>query len=426
MIWFLIGLTFFLILIRIPVAFAIATPAFLYVLLDPGLSLTTLMQRMIGGVNSVTLLAVPVFILAGNLANAAGITDRLFDVAEAALGRIRGSLGYVNVVVSFIFSWMSGAAVADAAALGKLVVPNMVKRGYDERFSVGLTASSAMISPIMPPSVPAVVYGVAASVSIGGMFVAGIIPAMVLGVTLLAACYLYARRRPDLRSEPQGARAILRKGRAAFASLLTPVIILGGILSGLFTPTEAAAVASLYLFVLAVFYGKASRAMVVGVLRSTAQTSSAILLIVAAMGAFNFVLVREQVPEAVGVFIRDFTDSRIVFFILANLFLLLLGMFLEPLSAILLTAPILVPIAASYGIDPFHMGVVLIFNLLIGLITPPIGLVLYVMSSVKGIKVPEVVRGKLPFLIPLLIALLLITFIPEMSLYLPRRFGFVS
>jgi tripartite ATP-independent transporter DctM subunit len=412
-----------LILLRVPVAFALLIPGVGYILMTPGLSMVAALQRTVAGLDIFALLAVPLFIMAGNASNESGITDRLFTVAENLLGHIRGSLGYVNVAVSVLFSWMSGAAISDAAALGKLEVPAMVKRGYDESFAVGITAASTTIGPVMPPSIPAVIYAVTASVSVGGLFLAGVLPAALIAVSLCVSVYLYARKRPELRIERSSTDAIARSILAALLPLGAPVIIIGGILGGYFTPTEAAGVAVAYMVLLGVVYGALRPAGVYRMLESTAEATGSVMLIVASASLFGFVLAMEQAPQVVASALLSFTDNPILFLALVNVLLLLVGTLLEPTSAILILVPVLSPAAASFGIDPLHFGVVVIFNLMIGLLTPPVGLVLYVLSSATDIPFGRVVKGTLPFLVPLFAVLVLLTYIPNISLFLPRLMG---
>ena len=314
---------------------------------------------------------------------------------------------------------MSGAAIADAAGLGSVLVPAMKKRGYDEKFALGLTGASSLIGPIMPPSIPAIVYAVSAGVSVGALFFAGVLPALVLTSILCIFVYRDARKNP-LREEAIVQDIPVSKAiKSAFPVLLTPVIILGGILGGIFTPTEAAAAAVMWILLLSIFYQSLSFQAFRGVLVKTATTTGSIMLIVAAAGLFGWVIAREQGPQAVTEAMLQFTDNPIVFLLLINVVLLITGMILEPVAGLLITVPVLLPAAIEFGIDPLHLGIVMILNLVLGLLTPPVGLVLYVLSSVTGSSVQTVTRGTVPFLIPLLITLLLITFIPAFSLWLP-------
>ena len=409
-----------LLFLRVPVAFSLLLPCLVYIAWSPDITLGVALQQTVSSVDSFPLLAVPLFIMTGYLSNAAGLADRLFQMLLILFKKVPGTLGFVNVFSSLTFSWMSGAAIADAAGLGSVLVPAMKKRGYDEKFALGLTGASSLIGPIMPPSIPAIVYAVTAGVSVGSLFFAGVLPALVLTLILCVFVYREARKNP-LQEEagrpemPPLTGAIV----SAFPVLLTPVIILGGILLGIFTPTEAAAAAVMWVLILSLCYRSLSFKALHGVLLKTTTTTGSIMLIVAAAGLFGWVIAREQGPQAVTEAMLQFTDNHIVFLLLINVALLITGMLLEPVAGLLITVPVLMPAALEFGIDPLHLGIVMILNLVLGLLTPPVGLVLYVLSSVTGASVQTVTRGTLPFLIPLLITLLLITFIPAFSLWLP-------
>lgn len=421
--WLTIGVLVCLTL-RVPVAFALLVPSFVYIQLDDTLNAGLALQRIVAGVNSFPLVAVPLFVMTGFIANQSGISDRLFEFLEALFARMRGGLGYVNIYSSVAFSWMSGAAVSDAAGLGSVLVPAMRKRGYNERFSVGLTAASASIGPVMPPSIPAIVYGVTAGVSIGSLFLAGVLPAFVIALVLSIGVWLYARKHPELSPQKADIRDIVRTGVRAVPILFAPVIILGGILGGVFTPTEAAAAAAGYLLLVGIVLYRALHLREMwDILSNTARTTASIMLIVGASSLFSWILTRERAPALVADFVIGLTDSKVLFLLGFNVLILVVGMLLEPVSAILILAPILVPAATALGISPVHLGVVMILNLTIGLLTPPVGLVLFVLSSVTDIPFRRVLRATAPFLIPLVISLLLITYIPEFSLTLPRLAG---
>ena len=408
-----------LLCLRVPVAISMLLPSLVYVACSQDITLGVALQQTVGSVDSFPLLAVPLFIMTGYLSNAGGLADRLFRMLLILFKKIPGNLGFVNVFSSLMFSWMSGAAIADAAGLGSVLVPAMKKRGYDEKFALGLTGASSLIGPIMPPSIPAIVYAVSAGVSVGALFFAGVLPALVLTSILCIFVYRDARKNP-LREEAITQNTPVTKAiLSAFPVLLTPVIILGGILGGIFTPTEAAAAAVMWVLVLSVFYRSLSVKSFRGVLVKTATTTGSIMLIVAAAGLFGWVIAREQGPQAVTEAMLQFTDNPIVFLLLINVVLLITGMILEPVAGLLITVPVLLPAAIEFGIDPLHLGIVMILNLVLGLLTPPVGLVLYVLSSVTGSSVQTVTRGTVPFLIPLLITLLIITFVPAFSLWLP-------
>lgn len=413
-----------LIVLRVPVAFAILIPSLVYVLLDPSASLSVAAQQVAQGTNDFVLLAVPLFIMVGVLANASGATERLFTMVAAMTGRVRGSLGYANVASSFGFAWISGAAVADAAAMGRVMVPAMEKRGYDRGFATGLTASSSLISPILPPSIPAIIYAATAGLSVGAIFAAGILPALVLVGALCLNVAWYSRGKDELRMASVPWQAKAKALGQALLPMGAVVIILGGVLGGFFTPTEAAGVGVAYLVVYGLVTRQFSRARLGYVFRATLETTGSVMLIIASAGLLGWILTRERAASILAEWLVGFIDSPLVFLILVNLMLLVVGAVLEPTAAILILVPVLGPVAVGFGVDPLHFGMVVIFNLMLGLLTPPVGLVLFVMSSVTRIPVPDVIRSVLPFFLPLLVVLLLITFVPAISTFVPGLFGF--
>lgn len=403
----------------VPVAVALGGASLIYILMD-GLPPTVLIHTMINGVDSFPLLAVPFFILAGHLMNTAGITNKIFDFAKALVGWMHGGLGHVNVGASIIFAGMSGAAVADAGGLGTIEIKAMRDAGYDADFSVGITAASSTIGPIIPPSLPLVIYGVMASTSIGQLFAAGLIPGLLMAVSLMAMVAWYARKR----NYPRDARFELsRLGStfvAAFLPLMTPIIIIGGIVTGAFTPTESAVAAVAYSLVLGlVVYRTLTWRHLIRVSMDTIKTTSAILLIVAAAAIFAWILTANQVAESLGTFLFEFTDSKTVILLIMTMMILAIGCFMETIAAITILVPMLLPVALKLGIDPVHLGIMLILNLMIGLLTPPVGMVLYVLSQVSGVSFERCVVATMPFLIPLVLVLLAITFIPQLSMWLP-------
>jgi tripartite ATP-independent transporter DctM subunit len=411
-----------LLLLRVPVGFAMLGPCLAYMLLN-GQSIGLSVRLAANGVNSWPLLAVPLFILVGVIASRASIADRLFEFALSVVGRIRASLGYVNIGVSLGFAWMSGAALADAAGLGKVEVPAMVRNGYPRRFSVGITAASTIIGPIMPPSIPAIIYAAIASVSTGALFATSVVPALLLTAGLAVAVFIWGRSRPELATSETSWRRFRSATVGMIGVAVAPVIILGGILGGLFTPTEAAAVGAVYLLVLGLVYGDLHIWDLPGIFVETAVTTAAIAIILAASALLGYILAREQVPQLAADALLGVTDSQVVFLLTVNLLLILLGMAIEPTSALVISVPILLPIATEFGVDPLHFGIIVILNLMIGLLTPPVGAVLYVLSSVTGISVHEVFQGTAPFLIPLLIVLAIVTFAPDLVLFLPHALG---
>lgn len=421
-VWMLLGLLVMLAL-RVPVAIALLVPCLIYVTADPSATYEVAAQQTLSGLNSFPLLAVPLFIMLGNIANVSGISDRLFNAATALIGHVRGSLGYVNVATSFGFAWMSGAAISDAAALGRVQVPAMVKRGYSQQFSVGITGASSLIAPILPPSIPAIIYAVTAGLSVGAMFMAGIIPALLIVLALCIMVWVMTRKRDDLRLERVRGKQRWMPMLGALPGLGAGVVVLGGILGGIFTPTEAAGIGVVYMFLLAAAYQRMNGANLKYVLRTTLETSGSVLIIVAAASLFGWVLAREQAPQRAAELILGITTNPIVFLLLLNILLLIVGAVIEPTAAILILVPVLAPVATQYGLDPLHVGAIVIFNLMIGLLTPPVGLVLFVLSSVTDIPVSTVIKGVLPFFIPMGLVLGLITFFPFFTTWLPGVIG---
>lgn len=421
-VWMLLGLLVMLAL-RVPVAIALLVPCLIYVTADPSATYEVAAQQTLSGLNSFPLLAVPLFIMLGNIANVSGISDRLFNAATALIGHVRGSLGYVNVATSFGFAWMSGAAISDAAALGRVQVPAMVKRGYSQQFSVGITGASSLIAPILPPSIPAIIYAVTAGLSVGALFMAGIIPALLIVLALCIMVWVMTRKRDDLRLQRVRGKQRWMPMLGALPGLGAGVVVLGGILGGIFTPTEAAGIGVVYMFLLAAAYQRMNGANLKYVLRTTLETSGSVLIIVAAASLFGWVLAREQAPQRAAELILGITTNPIVFLLLLNIFLLIVGAVIEPTAAILILVPVLAPVATQYGLDPLHVGAIVIFNLMIGLLTPPVGLVLFVLSSVTDIPVSKVIKGVMPFFIPLVLVLLLITFFPFFTTWLPGLLG---
>jgi tripartite ATP-independent transporter DctM subunit len=413
----------FLLVIRVPVGLAFIGPSLVYAIAD-GRSTGFSLKTAFDGLNSFPLLAVPLFILVGVMANRLGVADRLYDFCLAALGRVRGNLAYVNVGSAVGFSWMSGSALADVAGLGKMQIPQMVRAGYPYGFAAGLTASSSLISPVMPPSIPAVIYAATAAVSTGALFAASVIPALLMALGLCAYIFIWTARRPEFTSVPFDARRFVRASINVIGPLVTPVILLGGILSGVFTPTEAASVAVAYMLLLGVIYRTATRAVLWRSLKETAVITGGIMLILGAAALLGLILTRAHVSRDVAAFLTSVSDNPVVFMILVNILLLILGCLIDATAVILVTVPVLLPIALDFGIDPIYFGVVMIMVLMIGLLTPPVGSVLYITSSVTGKPVDVVFRGIAPFLIPLVAVLVVVTAFPGLVMWLPRLLDF--
>lgn len=412
-----------LIALRVPVAIALLLPSLIYVAVEPQISLGIALQRVTAQLDSFPLLAVPLFILVGFIANVAGLADRLIAALLAVTSRIRGSLAYANVNASLVFSWMSGSAMADAAAMGSVLIPSMRRNGYRPGFAAAITAASSTIGPVMPPSIGAVLYAVLSSTSIAGMFLAGVLPALVIFLSLIVYVHIYVRNQEGLQPLAQSPDSRLRPILAALPILAAPVILLGGILGGIFTPTEASAVTVVYLLLMSFAAGWLSVRGLGEALVKTASTTGQVMFIAAAGGLFSYVLAREGVPQDIAEQLLRITDNPIVFLLLLNVFLLVVGMFLEPASALLITVPVIYPVAMAFGVDPLHLGIIVIFNLTLGLLTPPVGLVLYLLSNVGDVAFREVLRATWPLLFPLFAALILITYAPPVTTWLPRLFG---
>ncbi|KFB11434.1 TRAP transporter large permease [Nitratireductor basaltis] len=411
-----------LLVLGMPVALSLASASAIYILLE-GLPNVVVVHNMINGVDSFPLLAIPFFILAGHLMNTAGITERIFTFARALVGWAPGGLGHVNVGASVIFAGMSGAAVADAGGLGTIEIKAMRDAGYDTDFAVGVTAASSTIGPIIPPSLPLVIYGVMASASIGELFAAGLVPGFMMAVALMIMVAWYAWRRDYPRDLVFRPALVLASFLQAFLPLLTPVIIVGGIVSGLFTPTEAAVAAAAYALCLGLFvYRTLTWRHILRVSIDTIETSAAILLIVAAATIFAWILTANQVANGLGEFLLSISQNPQVILIFITLIVLALGLFMETIAAITILVPVLLPIAQQVGIDPVHLGIVVVLNLMLGLLTPPVGMVLYVLAQVSGVSFERCLKATAPFLVPLIVVLLLVTFVPAFSLYLPTQF----
>lgn len=417
------GLFICMLALRLPVAISLLVPSLTY-LVATGTSVGTAFQQMVFGIDKFVLLAIPLFLLMGNLANIVGVTDKLFGAANAVVGRLRGSYGYINVLVSLGFSWMNGAALADVGAQAKTITPTMVKAGYSQRFSLGVTAASSLIGPIMPPSIPAVIYAMTAGISMGGMLVAGAIPALVITVALMVSVWWISRKWTHLTSPVPGFRNKLILIGRAIPSLMAPVILLGGIIGGYFTPTEAAGIAVAYMVLLGLFYRTINFRSAWKCVRETAESTAGVMIIIASATLFGWILTREGAARILTAFIAERLNNTILFLIVLNLVLLVLGMVMETGSIILIAVPVLLPVTTALGLNPYHLGIIIIFNLMIGLLTPPLGLILYLLEAVTGAKFKTIVSGVLMFAPALILCLILITFIPAISTWLPAAVGF--
>ena len=419
-----LGALVLLFVIGIPAAFALGLTSLIVTVYErgfDGVPYTIIAQRMVYGVNSFPLLAIPFFILAGKIMNTGGITDRIYLFAHRLVGHMRGGLGQVNIAASMIFSGMSGSAVADALGIGQVEIRAMRQAGYPDDFSVGVTAASATIGPIIPPSIPLIVYAVMANASATSLLIAGLLPGVLMGAIMMVVVAIQARRR-NIRTEPwEGLRALLTSFIFALPPLITPVIIIGGMWTGVFTPTEAAAVAALYALVIAmIIYREISIVQFVKVLRETMHETAIILIIIAAAALYGWLLVFTQIPQELIALVKDFNFGPVMFLLMINLLLLIVGLFMETNAAITIFTPMLLPPAMALGVDPVHFGIIMVLNLMIGLLTPPVGMVLFAVAKVADVPMNKVVLALGPFYVPLFLALLLVTYIPQISLFLPN------
>jgi tripartite ATP-independent transporter DctM subunit len=411
-----------LVLLGVPIAVAMGLTALVtFVLLGESIALPIMAQRMYSATTGFTLLAIPFFILAGNLMNTGGITRRVFGFALALVGHLRGGLGHVNVVASMIFSGMSGAAVADAAGLGLVEMEAMTKNGYPREFSAAITAASSTIGPVVPPSIPFVIYGSITGVSIGKLFLAGFVPGALMGLAMMVGVYFVSKRRNFPMRERASLRFLLMSFKEAGLALFMPAIIIGGILGGLFTPTEAAVVASIYAFIIGGFvYREIALADLPKIFWNTIEQSVKVLFIIAAAGFFGWMMVLESIPEQVIAGLTEFTTSRTALLLIVIFVLIVLGCFLEGIAVLVITIPVFMPLIAQFGVDPVQFGVIMILCSMLGLLTPPVGMSLYAVSSISGVPVGRLSIELIPYLLGIFAVLLVISFVPEVSLWVPN------
>lgn len=417
----LVGLMF----LGVPVAVAMGITAVgFFVYLGETHVLTMIAQRMYAATTGFTLLAIPFFILAGNLMNTGGMTTRIFRFANALVGHIKGGLGHVNVLASLIFSGMSGSAVADAAGLGLVEIKAMDEAGYDRPFSAAVTAASSTIGPVVPPSIPFVIYGSLTNTSVGKLFLAGFIPGFMMAIAMMIAVYITAK----IRNYPKGERASLKEVwesfKGASLALVMPIIIIGGILSGLFTPTEAAMVACVYaLFLGLVVYREISVKDLPRILWETTVHSVRVMFIIATAGFFGWLMIHQRIPDVVIKALTSMvsTSSGLLLVIIAVL--LVLGCFLEGIAVLVITIPIFMPLIAKYNIDPVHFGVIMILCSMIGLVTPPVGMSLYAVASISNVDIWRLSKELLPYILGIFIVTLIMALCPSLALFLPNLFG---
>ena len=404
-----------------PVVLAIGIPSLIYIILND-LPLEFVAQRTLYAMDSFPLIAVPVFLFVGSLMNSAGISKYIYKFADTAVGRLPGGLAQVNIFGSLVFAGMSGSALADIGGIGRIEIDAMKSKGFNPSFAAAVTSASAIVGPIFPPSIPLIIYGTVTGVSVVQLLLGGIIPGILCVLSLMVMTAWLAVKRGYPRAERWPTRhEVVRDMMPAVPALLAPIILIGGMLAGFFTPTEIAAVTVAYtLFISIFFYKELTWAGILDASAETLRSSAGILLIVAVAAIFGWILSVEQVPQIMTQAMLSISTHPYVLLFLVNILLLIVGMFLDSTTAILVIAPIIAKPLAAAGVDPVHLGMVVIFNLMIGLLTPPMGLALYLVSDIAKVKMKEVLREMVPFYFPLIITLLLLTYVPELTIWLPR------
>ncbi len=422
MIWVLFLILAILVIIEVPIAFALPAAALAYLLIIDTIPLMLVVQRIASGLESYVLLAIPLFIFAGNLFNTAGIARRIFDFAAALVGHIRGSLGHVNVIASVIFSGMSGVAQADAAGLGAVEVREMKRRGFTAEFSAAITAVSSIIGPIIPPSGIIIIYAVLADVSVPDLFLAGIVPGIIMSIVLMGVVYWLATTNRIVapviprRPIPEIGIAFIRAAPALFA----PVFLIGGILTGLATPTQLGALTAVYAIILGVCTRDLTLKAFQKAVRDTVSTCGVLVFIIAAATPFSAIMAMEGIPQQMANLLLSISENPIVILLIVNIALLIFGCVMDTTAILLISVPVLVPAMASLGIDPVHFGLVMVVNLLIGTLTPPFGILIFVMMEVAKVNYGALLKALIPFYLPLILFLAVLTYWPELSLTLPN------
>jgi C4-dicarboxylate transporter DctM subunit len=421
LLWIL-GISFITFLILgIPIAFVLGLTSFVALLYSGNIPLLLMPKEMFSGTDSFPLLAVPFFMLAGNLMNAGGITRRLVNFCNIILGYVRGGLALVNIVASMFFAGITGAAAADVSAIGSILIPAMTEAKYDRDFSAAVTAAASTMGPIIPPSIPMIIIGTIAELSVGALFLAGIIPGVMIGLSLMGVAYVLSRKRGYPKEKMKSIKEFFWGLKDALLALLMPAIIMGGILGGIFTPTEAAVVAVVYAFVISFFvYREIRWRDLRKVLIDSVVTTSILMLVIANSAIFGWILANHQVPQTVAQIFLSISNNKWVILFLINLFLLFVGTFMETTASLIILTPILFPLAVNVGIDPIHFGLVMVLNLVIGLITPPLGVCLFIACSIAKITLEEIIKAILPFLIVAIAVLFIVSYFPSLSLWIPR------
>jgi C4-dicarboxylate transporter DctM subunit len=420
----LISFAFFL-LIGVPVAFVLGLTPFVAFISGGEIPHMLAAQRIFTGMDNPVLMAVPFFILAGNIMSAGGMTQRLVAFCNVLVGSFRGGLAYINVVISMLFAGITGAAVADTSAVGSILIPAMKKEGYDVDFSAAVTATSSTIGPIVPPSIPFIIYGVLGEVSIASLFLAGFIPGALLGLSQMGVVAYYARKRNYPKGSLISVREALKATFDAALVLMMPLIILGGILTGIFTPTESACVAVFYALIISLFvYRDIKPIDLPKIIINTAVTSSLVMLVIGTASIFSWLLASEEIPQYITEAVINITHNRIAILLLVNIVLLMVGTFMETTASLIILTPVLLPLMNEIGVDPLHFGVIIVLNLVIGLTTPPVGVCLFIACAIGEIKLEQITKAILPFLLASIIVLLIVTYWESLIMLIPKLFGY--
>lgn len=408
-----------LLFIRVPIAYSLGVSSLVYLVLA-GIPFNIVVEKMYAGMDSFTLVCIPSFILAGNLMNTGGITKRIVAFCNVFVGHIRGALAYINILASVLFAGISGTALADVASLGSMLIPSMKDEGYDADFAVAITASTSVVGPIIPPSVPMVIAGTLTNLSIAKLFVGGIIPGIILGIGFVIPTYVISKKRNYPKHEKVSGKEKVTTIKQAIWALLMPIILMVGILSGIFTPTEASVVTVLYAFIVGIFiYKEIKLKDIPAIFRDTVISAGSVIVLVGIANLFAWILTSERVPQNIASGILNITQNKILVILIMNIVLLFVGMFMESIAAIIIMVPVLLPVAVQIGMDPVHFSIMAILNLMIGLITPPVGLCLTTAAQIGKISMGKAIKANMPFMLVVLGVLLLVSYVPAITTFLP-------
>ena len=418
-VWIMFIIFLILLFTRVPIAYSLGISAAVYLLLE-GIPFNIVAEKMYAGMDSFTMVCIPSFILAGNLMNTGGITKRIVAFCNVFVGHIRGALAYINILASVLFAGISGTALADVASLGSMLIPAMKDEGYDADFSVAITASTSVVGPIIPPSVPMVIAGTLTNLSIAKLFVGGIMPGLIMGLGFIIPTYYMAKKRNYPKHERVPMKERVKIIKDVIWALLMPIILMVGILSGIFTPTEASIVTVLYAFVVGIFiYKEIKLKDIFPIFRDTVIAAGSVIILVGIANLFAWILTSERVPQTIANGILSITENPILVILIMNIVLLFTGMFMESIAAIIIMIPVLLPVATAIGMSPIHFSIMAILNLMIGLVTPPVGLCLTTAAQIGKISTGRAIKANAPFLVVLILILALVSYVPAVTTFLP-------